>query len=158
RQGKVPDQDRAALGYPGRTEPRRRRVRAVRHRPGHPGFGDVPEAGDMTNPPEDFMQWDEAVRHLVRAHGADARRLEAYALPLAQLRWVHFDTHAALDIAQTRPPDGHAHAALPDPGRPGSPDQGYRPFPTAPGSAGGLADWRQPRFMAMRRHTGLPQT
>jgi hypothetical protein len=112
----------------------------------------------MTNRPEDVMQWDEAVRHLVRAHGADARRLEAYALPLGQLRWVHFDTHAALDIAQARPPDGHVHPALPDPGRPGSPDQGYRPFPTAPGAAGGLADWRQPRFMAMRRHTGLPQT
>jgi hypothetical protein len=80
--------------------------------------------------------------HLVQAHeqgdgvaaepfDAHAERLVGYALNLSQLRWVYFDTHAALDIAQARPPDGHVHRALPDPGGPGQPAVGYTQSPAA---------------------------
>jgi hypothetical protein len=69
--------------------------------------------------------------HLIRAHGADAGRLTGRLLSPGQLSWLHFDTHAALDIAQAGPPDGHVHAALPDPGY---------------------------RFTASHEHCGLPQT
>jgi hypothetical protein len=69
--------------------------------------------------------------HLIRAHGADAGRLTGRMLSAGQLSWLHFDTHAALDIAQAEPPDGHVHTALPDPGH---------------------------RFTASHEHSGLPQT
>jgi hypothetical protein len=69
--------------------------------------------------------------HLIRAHGADADRLAGRMLSAGQLRWLHFDTHAALEIAGTAPPDGHVHAALADPGG---------------------------RFTASHEHCGLPQT
>ena len=54
-------------------------------------------------------QWGEVVSHLVRAHGAEPGPLTGYALSLGQLRWVHFDTHAALDIAQRLPPASIDH-------------------------------------------------
>lgn len=56
-------------------------------------------------------QWDEIASHLVQAHGAAPDRLTSYVLGLAQLRWAHYDTHAALKIVGMGPPDGHAHPA-----------------------------------------------
>jgi hypothetical protein len=103
--------------------------------------------------------YDRELTHLVRAHGAEADLLVGYALNLTQFRWAHFDTHAALDIAQVRPPDGHIHPALPDPGGPGQPLASYRPFLPSPA----LARWALPlsapcRFVADSTYTGLPQT
>lgn len=104
-------------------------------------------------------QYDRELTHLVQAHGAEADHLIGYALNLTQLRWAHFDTHAALDIAQVPPPDGHIHPALPDPGGPGQPPVSYRPFLPSPT----LARWALPlssptRFVAASEYTGLPQT
>ena len=44
--------------------------------------------------------YNRELAHLVQAHGADSGLLIGYALNLTQLRWAHFDTHAALDIAR----------------------------------------------------------
>lgn len=107
---------------------------------------------------DDARQWDEVARHLVRAHGARPRQLIAYALPLSQFRWVHFDTHAALEIAQVRPPDGHVHPALPDPGRPGQPYSAYRPFPSSPTGRKYRAPVLGAKFTVTSECTGLPQT
>jgi hypothetical protein len=51
------------------------------------------------------------IGHLVQAHGADQRHLIANSTGTEYLQWVHFDTHAALEIAGLRPPDRHAHSA-----------------------------------------------
>jgi hypothetical protein len=104
-------------------------------------------------------EWDEAAHHLVRAHGADPDRLLSLALPLNQLKWVHFDTHAALEIAGLQPPAGHAHRELPDPGLDERPDEAvrFRPFRSAP-SGPGLAATYGAHFYADYRYTGLPQT
>ena len=101
-------------------------------------------------------QRSEAVGHLVRAHGAEPGRLIGCALSLGQLRWVHFDTHAALEIAHRLPPDGHAHAALPDP----HPDEQslWIWFLTAPAGRKGHTTTWAPQFVAMSEYTGLPQT
>ncbi len=104
-------------------------------------------------------QYDRELTHLVRAHGGEADLLIGYALNLTQLRWAHFDTHAALDVAQVRPPDGHVHPVLPDPVGPGQPLVPYRPFLPSPA----LARWALPlsipcRFVASPEYTGLPQT
>jgi len=110
---------------------------------------------DLTAP----GQYDQELTHLVRAHGAEADRLIGYALNVTQLRWAHFDTHAALDIAQVRPPDGHIHPALADPGGPGRPSVSYRPFLPSPALAGKALPLSAPcRFLATREYTGLPQT
>jgi hypothetical protein len=78
----------------------------------------------------DARQWHEEVRHLVQAHGADPDRLTSFTLTLDQVHFVHFDTHAALDIAELRPPDGHTHPVRLDPGRSGrAAAPSYRPFP-----------------------------
>lgn len=124
-------------------------------------------------------QWDEAATHLVQAHGAEPGLMLPYTYGLGELRWVHFDTHAALEIARSRPPDRHVHAALPDPAvepvhirEPGAeypraahpdPDTGfpiefYRPFNPSPFSGGGHAPTYGPRFQAIRQETTLPQT
>jgi hypothetical protein len=110
------------------------------------------------NGQDDAGQWDAEVRHLVQAHGAEPGRLIGYALPVNQLQWVHFDTHAALDIAQMRPPDGHIHRALLDPGRPDHPQSSYRPFLASPAGRKGHAATLAARFHAPGVHTGLPQT
>ncbi len=107
---------------------------------------------------EGAKQWDEEVRHLVQAHGAEPSHLIGYALPLGQFRWVHFDTHAALDIAQMRPPDGHTHRVLLDPGRPGDPQSSYRPFLSSATGRKGHAPTLGAQFHAPSEHTGLPQT
>jgi len=101
-------------------------------------------------------QWGDVVGHLVRAHGAEPSRLIGYALSLGQLRWVHFDTHAALDIARRLPPDGHAHSALLDP----QPDEQslWIWFLTSPAGRKGHAPTWAPQFVAMSEYTGLPQT
>ena len=57
-----------------------------------------------------------------------------------------------------RPPDGHIHPELLDPGRPGQPPSSYRPFRSSPAGALGLPSTELPRFVAMTRDTGLPQT
>lgn len=110
------------------------------------------------NEQDDARLWHQEVSHLVQAHGASPGRLSGLAHTLGQYRWVHFDTHAALDIAQMRPPDGHVHAELPDPGRPGQSPSCYRPFGSSPAGALSLPSTELPRFVAMTRHTGLPQT
>ena len=103
--------------------------------------------------------YDRELTHLVQAHGAESDLLIGYALNLTQLRWAHFDTHAALDIAQVRPPDGHVHPALPDPGGPGQPLASFRPFLPSPALAGTALPLSAPcRFLAASWYTGLPQT
>lgn len=101
-------------------------------------------------------QRDDVVSHLVRAHGAEPGRLISCTLSPDQLRWVHFDTHAALDIAHRLPPDGHAHPALADP----QPDEQslWVWFLTSPAGRKGHAPAWTPRFVATSEHTGLPQT
>jgi hypothetical protein len=101
-------------------------------------------------------QWGDVVSHLVRAHGAESGRLIGYALSLGQLLWVHFDMHAALDIAQRLPPDGHAHSALLDP----QPDEQslWIWFLTSPAGRKGHAPTWAPQFVAMSEYTCLPQT
>jgi hypothetical protein len=109
--------------------------------------------------PNAAEQYNRELAHLVQAHGADSDLLIGYALNLTQLHWAHFDTHAALDIAQVRPPDGHVHPALPDPGGPGQPPASYRPFLPSPALAGGALPLSAPlRFHATADYTGLPQT
>jgi len=107
---------------------------------------------------DDVRKWDEEVRHLVQAHGAEPGRLIGYALPLNQLQWVHFDTHTALDIVQVRPPDGHIHRVLVDPGRPDQPQSSYRPFLASPTGRNGHALTALARFAVPSMYTGLPQT
>ena len=102
--------------------------------------------------------YDRELTHLVRAHRAEPGRLTAAPLTLGQFRWVHFDTHAALDMAQMRPPDGHVHPELVDPGRPGEPVLDWRPFEPSPSGALDLPTTKLPRFVAMTVSTGLPQT
>ncbi|MGH3405537.1 MAG: hypothetical protein ACRDRJ_24055 [Streptosporangiaceae bacterium] len=110
------------------------------------------------NAPDAAVQYDQELTHLVGQHGADADLLVGYALNLAQIRWAHFDTHAALEIAGVRPPDGHVHPALLDPGGPGQPEVSFRPFLPSPA----LGRWALPlsapgRYPAWPEHTGLPQ-
>jgi len=106
---------------------------------------------------DDAAQWDEEVLHLVRGHGADAASLIGYVPTLEQARFAHCDTHAALDIARLRPPDGHAHPAPGDPGwyepRPGS----YRPFPPS-ATAGADRFFTEDEAFPWPTFTGLPHT
>lgn len=108
------------------------------------------------NAPGEARQWHEEACHLVQAHGADPARLTACVVTLGHARWLHFDTHAALRIAGLRPPDGHTHPALRDPGRPGQTPSFYRPFPPAP--TGRVPMTRLRRYTAVPDLTGLPQT
>jgi hypothetical protein len=108
------------------------------------------------NAPGEARQWHEEACHLVQAHGADPARLTASVVTLGHARWLHFDAHAALRIAGLRPPDGHTHPALRDPGRPGQAPSFYRPFPPAPTGRVPLSRLR--RYTAIPAFTGLPQT
>jgi hypothetical protein len=105
----------------------------------------------------DARQWHENVSHLVHAHGGDQDRLIAFAPTLEQLSFAHSDTHAALALIGTRPPDGHAHTAPLDPGHPEPRPASYRPFPPAP-EAGHRRYSRDPSLFPSPRQTGLPHT
>ena len=59
-------------------------------------------------------QWHQEVSHLVQAHGADPSQLLGYVFRLGEIRWAHFDTHAALTVVGLRLPDGHVHPARVD--------------------------------------------
>ena len=107
---------------------------------------------------DDARQWHELPSHLVRAHGAEPGRLPAVPFTLGQFLWLHFDTHAALEIARMRPHDGHVHRELRDPGRPGEPPRDWRPFEPSASGAQHLPSTNLPRFVAMTTSTGLPQT
>ena len=125
--------------------------------------------------------WHDETGHLVRAHGADADRLLALGLNLGKTQWVHFDTHAALDIAQVRPPDGHAHPVLgdpensaslrtwdrktetwqpviPNPEDPSEPLVYYRPFRGSGYARGRTVPYRGPKYVVPSEYTSLPQT
>lgn len=105
-------------------------------------------------------EWDEAARHLVRAHGADPNCLLSLGVPVNQLRWAHFDTHAALEIAGLQPPDGHVHRELPDPDLDPQGDRSdprFKPFRSAPSSPG-AAPTPTASYYAQYADTGLPQT
>jgi hypothetical protein len=90
----------------------------------------------------DAEQWHQEVSHLVQAHGADPGQLLGYVFPLGEIRWAHFDTHAALTVVGLRPPDGHAHPVaadlwppmtIPEDGGPSGPAASrYRPFLSSP--------------------------
>lgn len=104
-------------------------------------------------------EWDEIASHLVRGHGADPDRLTSYVLSFAQLRWAHFDTHAALEIAGVRPPDGHTHlagleAALQ------RPVIHFTPFEPAPAASQDQDYQLDVDILGMPdpRYTGLPHT
>lgn len=102
-------------------------------------------------------QWDEVAQHLVQAHGAAPDGLIGYTPTLEQLNFAHLDTHAALDLINARPPDGHTHAAPLDPGwcdpRPSS----FRPFPPS-ASAGRVRTSKDPFTFPESCQTGLPHT
>lgn len=105
-------------------------------------------------------EWDEAARHLVRAHGADPNRLLSLGVPVNQLKWVHFDTHAALEIVGLQPPDGHVHRELPDPNLDPQGDRSdprFKPFRSAP-SGPKAAPTSTASYYAEYTDTGLPQT
>jgi hypothetical protein len=102
-------------------------------------------------------EWDEAARHLVRAHGADADRLLSLGPTLSQLNWVHFDTHAALEIAGWQPPARHVHRDLPDPSDPSDGPDRFKPFRSAPSSLT-LPPTTWADSCIDYHHTGLPQT
>ena len=131
------------------------------------------------NPAE---QWHREVSHLVQAHGADPGRLLCYVFRLGEIRWAHFDTHAALTVVGLRPPDGHGHPAradlwppmtIPSPYTgpaltlPGDRDVGgvadlrYRPFTSSgqvlAGPFESSRDWAGGNF-PLPEDTGLPQT
>jgi hypothetical protein len=108
------------------------------------------------NDRDQARDWDEAARHLVRAHGADPGRLLSLGLHLNHLNWVHFDTHAALEIAGLQPPLGHVHGELPDPDL-DAPDHSVRPLPRAPSALSPAAS-DYARLFASYEYTGLPQT
>lgn len=103
-------------------------------------------------------EWDEAARHLVRAHGAEPDRLLSLGLPLNQLFWVHFDTHTALEVAGLQPPVGHLHPELLDPGLDARPDEAdrFKPLRSAPSGPTPAAAYG-PHFYADHNYTGLPQ-
>ncbi len=101
--------------------------------------------------------WHGEVSHLVQAHGADPARLIAYTPTLEQARFVHFDTHAALEIAYLRPPDRHAHPAPVDPGWSEPRPPSYRPFPPSATALENLL-FTISRCFPLPSHTGLPQT
>ena len=101
-------------------------------------------------------EWDEAARHLVRAHGADPDRLLSLGLHLNHLKWVHFDTHAALEIAGLQPPGGHVHREFPDPNL-DAPAESFDPFRRAPSAISPAANY-DARLYADYSYTGLPQT
>jgi hypothetical protein len=111
------------------------------------------------NDSNQVREWDEAARHLVRAHGADPDRLLSLGLPLNQLKWVHFDTHAALEIAGSQPPVRHVHPELLDPDLDARPDEAdrFKPFRSAPSSPTPAATYWA-HFYADYSYTWLPQT
>ncbi len=123
-------------------------------------------------------QWHREVSHLVQAHGADPGQLLAYVFCLGEVRWAHFDTHAALMVVGLRPPDGHLRPARADACPPmtipspytapastltGDGDWGgfaalrYRPFPSSPEILAGPFE-RFRRDFPISEYTGLPQT
>ena len=130
------------------------------------------------NPSE---QWHREVSHLVQAHGADPGQLLGYVLRLGEIRWAHFDTHAALTVVGLRPPDGHVHPARADlwppmtiprpytgpaltsPGDRGLGGMGlrYRPFTSSgqvmAGPFESFRSWARVVF-PLPEDTGLPQT
>jgi hypothetical protein len=110
-------------------------------------------------------QWDEVVRHLIQAHGAEPGRLTGFVFTLGEVRFAHLDTHAALAIISQRPPDGHTHPAPENPGLLSPLSSAYMPFPGSPSvrehgayqHASRL--FRAPeRFHPIPEFTGLPQT
>jgi hypothetical protein len=107
--------------------------------------------------PGDGPRWHETVSHLVHAHGADADHLIGYAPTLEQAAFALFDTHAALDIAGLRPPDGHAHPQPLAPGWSEARPESYRPFPS---SLAAQQDtfFTSPHTFPGPGHTGLPHT
>jgi hypothetical protein len=128
----------------------------------------------------DTEEWHQEVSHLVQAHGADPGRLLGYVFPLGEIRWVHFDTHAALAVVGLRPPDGHMHPASADLWPPMTVPHGYetalpvrdrslsrpaaspyRPFESSPEVRAGAFESARERGehdIAFPEDTGLPQT
>ena len=82
--------------------------------------------------PGDARHWHEVVRHLVRGHGAEPNGLVSAGLTLDQLRFAHADTHLALAIIATEPPDGHAHPSPLDAGHRLPLPMSYVPFRSSP--------------------------
>jgi hypothetical protein len=106
----------------------------------------------------DTQRWDQEASHLVRAHGAHPNRLISLGLPLNQLLWVHFDTHAALQVAGLQPPVSHVHRELLDPDRgAGQPNSRFEPFRSAPSGVTPAPTYKA-HFRADSSYTGLPQT
>lgn len=126
------------------------------NRPGNPRCGCDREARNV-NPLNDARDWRDTVSHLVQAHGADPAALIGYTPTLEQVTFAHFDTHVALEIADMRPPDGHAHPEPLPPGWSEARPESYRPFPPSP-AAGEDPFFTSPHTFPTPRHTGLPHT
>ncbi len=106
----------------------------------------------MADDMDDARQWHEMADHLVHGHSADPDRLISYAPTLEQHRFRHADTHVALAVTGTEPPDGHVHSAAIRTGWPTAYESSYRPFGPSVTAAADPADRPLPHQTGIHHH------
>jgi hypothetical protein len=101
-------------------------------------------------------EWNQAVEHLVQAHGGARNLIISRTPTLEQVHFAHLDTHVALETASLDPPDGHATRNRCPPDGPK-----YAPEPAGPSPVTQGRGIRHLQLFPSSAHsalTGLPHT